>query len=127
MQGYVYIPSESEEQQQIFTWASYAMGRWPELEYLHHIPNGGARSKATAGRLKAEGVKPGVPDICLPVPHGGYHGLYIELKKRKGGRVSDKQSKWITALRSFGYAAVACHGAQEAIEVIQRYLSLREE
>lgn len=127
MPDYTYIPTESEEQQQIFQWAAYAIGRWPELKYLHHIPNGGARSKATSGKLKAEGVKPGVPDICLPVPHGKYHGLYIELKRRKGGRLSDDQSEWLTALRGFGYFAVSCRGAQEAIEVIQRYVSLKEE
>lgn len=126
MPDYTYNPSESEEQQQIFQWAAYAVGRWPELKYMYHVPNGGARNKATAGRLKAEGVKPGVPDICLPVPHGKHHGLYVELKRRKGGRVSDEQKDWIAALHSFGYATAVCRGAQEAIEVIQRYLRLTD-
>ena len=121
------VPTESEEQQQIFQWASYALGRYPELKYMYHVPNGGVRNKATAGRLKAEGVKSGVPDICLPVPRGKYHGLYIELKRRKGGRLSDDQSDWIAALRGFGYLADSCRGAREAIELIQRYLNLREE
>ena len=67
--------SESQEQQALFEWAELSKRCFPELELLFHVPNGGARSKATAGRLKAEGVKPGVPDLCLPVPRGAYHGL----------------------------------------------------
>lgn len=30
-----------------------------------HTPNGGGRSKAEAGALKAQGVKPGVPDVVV--------------------------------------------------------------
>lgn len=81
-------PNESVEQQCLFRWAEFASGKYPELRLMYHIPNGGARSKATAGRLKAEGVKAGVPDICLPVSRDGYHGLYIELKRERGGKIS---------------------------------------
>lgn len=41
------------------------------------------RDKATAVALKRQGVKAGVPDICLPVARNGYHGLHIELKAGK--------------------------------------------
>lgn len=116
-------PTESEEQQRIFEWAWWSRGRYPELELLHSIPNGGARCKATAGRLKAEGVKAGVPDMFLPVPRAQKHGLYIELKKKKGGRLSDEQKKWIAALAAKGYTAIVCHGADEAIKAITGYLS----
>jgi hypothetical protein len=63
---------------------------------LFAIPNGGARHKAIAGKLRAEGVRAGVPDICLPVPRGEYHGLFIELKRPKGGHVSEEQEAWIS-------------------------------
>lgn len=120
------IPDESQEQQNVISWTQWSLGRYPELEYLHHIPNGGARSKATAGRLRAEGVKPGVPDLCLPVPLGGYHGLYIEMKRRKGGTVSADQRRWIDFLQRHGYAVYVCKGAEEAIKTIEHYLSLKE-
>ena len=80
--------------------------RWPELRLLHAIPNGGKRDIRTAAMLKAEGVKPGVPDICLPVPRGGKHGLYIELKRRKGGTVSKAQEAWIRALMAQGFVII---------------------
>lgn len=64
------VPTESVEQISLFRWANYSRGRYPELALLHHIPNGGTRSKSEAGRFRAEGVKAGVPDICLPVARG---------------------------------------------------------
>lgn len=78
-------PSEDVEQAQLFAWAAYASGKYPELALMHHIPNGGKRGKAEAARFKLQGVKAGVPDIFLPCARGGCHGLYIELKRVKGG------------------------------------------
>lgn len=114
--------TESQEQQLLFEWAALAVGRWPELALMYHIPNGGSRSKSEAGRFRAEGVKAGVPDICLPVARGGYHGLYIELKRVKGGRVSTAQQGWIAALRDQGYYACVCKGWDDAAGVIKKYL-----
>lgn len=117
---------ESDHQIALFEWA--AMVPLPELRLLYANANGGARHKATAGRLKAEGVKPGVPDLCLPVARHGYHGLYIELKRPKegpgtrAGKTSDDQDAWIAALTAEGYRAVVCYGWVEASEEIMRYL-----
>ena len=100
-------------------------GGWetrPELGLLYAIPNGGKRAIKTAVALKKQGVKRGVPDMCLPVPRGGFNGLYIELKRVKGGTVSDEQREWIAALNTQGYKAIICHGAEEAIEQIRGYL-----
>lgn len=117
------IPTESQEQQALFQWAAFAEhSLWGELWGLYHIPNGGSRNKAEAARLKAEGVKKGVPDICLPVPRGGYHGLYIELKRQKGGRLSEEQKEWLRFLSAQGYKAVACMGWEDAMGVIDEYL-----
>lgn len=117
--------TESQEQQLLFEWAALSSGRWPELALMYHIPNGGSRSKAEAGRFKAEGVKAGVPDICLPVARGGYHGLYMELKRVKGGRVSPAQQGWIAALRDQGYCACVCKGWDDAAHIIKAYLEGR--
>ena len=92
------------------------------MKYCYHIPNGGSRNRIEAHNLKLEGVKAGVPDICLPVPCGNYHGLYIELKRTKGGVVSDAQKEWIEMLNGRGYLAVVAKGANEAIKVISDYL-----
>lgn len=119
------IPTESNEQQTLFAWARAMSGRYPELAMLYHIPNEGKRSARTGARMKAEGLRTGVPDICLPVARGGNHGLYIELKRRKNSRVSADQIRWIENLMAQGYAAAVCYGCDEAIEIIQNYLAGR--
>ena len=72
------LPSEGQEQATLFNWARMMEGMYPELRLMFHVPNGGGRSKAEAGRFKMEGVKAGVPDIFLPVPRGNYHGIPAE-------------------------------------------------
>ena len=96
--------------------------RWPELRLLHAIPNGGSRNPIEARHLKEQGVKPGVPDIFLPCARGEWHGLYIEMKRRKGGRVSDEQREMIRLLIEQGYKAVVCYGWEEAKNVIVEYM-----
>ena len=119
-------PQESAEQTWIFRWAAVMSASHPELKLLFHIPNGGSRNKIEAAKLKAQGVKPGVPDICLPVPNDEYHGLYIELKRRDGGHVSENQKAWLSALKACGYKAEICKGADEAVSMIEDYLNIRK-
>jgi len=116
---------ESDEQTAIIEWANIMQHRVPELALLYHVPNGGSRNVIEAKRLKAQGVKSGVPDLVLPVARGKYHGLYIELKTLRG-RVSDTQKQWLEALRNQGYAAIVCRGADEAIAMIAKYLAGEE-
>ena len=116
------VPSEDDEQMAVVRWAAHMMGRWPDLKWLYHIPNGGKRGKVEAARFKAMGVKAGVPDLCLPVARGGYHGLYIEMKRRVGGRLSPDQKDWADGLRANGYCVCRCDGWNEAVAVLEGYL-----
>ena len=72
--------SEDTEQINVVSWANWNVNRYPELKWLHHVPNGGSRNKQEAVKLKQMGVKAGVSDLCLPYPKGLYCGLYIEMK-----------------------------------------------
>lgn len=120
--------TEHDEQVAIFRWAQMQEAVCPELRMLYAIPNGGKRDKITAARLRDEGVKSGVPDICLPVPRGRYHALYIELKRRaiKGvqnaGKLTEDQKAWLDGLSEQGNMACVCYGAAEAIKTIKEYL-----
>ena len=113
--------SEDTKQINVISWASWQMQKYPELKWLHHIPNGGSRNKAEAANLKRQGVKAGVPDLFLPVARGGYHGLYIELKFGKN-KTSKNQDKWLSALSKQGYCAMVCYGWVEAKKAICEYL-----
>ena len=90
---------------------------------VFHIPNGGYRNKAEAAHLKAQGVRPGVPDLCVPVARYGYHGLYIEMKAKKNGRVSAYQQRWLALLRENGDCAYVCNGADAAIRLLDQYMT----
>lgn len=116
--------TEHDEQAALFEWRELAKGEYPELEMLYSNPNGGYRPKATAVKMKKEGTLAGVPDIFLPLADGGYHGLYIEMKKATGNAsdVSDSQLKVIAALRSNGYAVMVCFGFEEAREALITYV-----
>ncbi|NDY89755.1 VRR-NUC domain-containing protein [Ideonella livida] len=97
--------------------------RIPEIELSHAVPNGGQRSKATAGRLKAEGVKPGVPDWQWPVARGGYIGLAIEFKSPGEGPTKEQRDR-INALQMAGWLAVLCWDWEAASRVVKGYAGM---
>ena len=97
--------------------------QWPEYRgLLFAVPNGGARSKATAGKLKAEGVVPGVADLILLVPKLWHHALCIEMKTAKG-RQSHEQKEWQAKVEAHGYKYAVCHSLDEFMETINNYLT----
>lgn len=108
--------AEADEQRAVVEYCG-----WKRIP-VFHIPNGGSRHPAEAARLKAQGVKAGVPDLCIPVARCGYHSLYIEMKAAKG-RVSGHQREWLDLLNAQGMRAVVCYGAESAIEEIESYMS----
>jgi len=85
------------------------------------IPNGGGRSRAEAGRLKAEGVRKGVSDVFVSFPAHGKHGMYIEMKAPTG-RVSDEQNKWIYDSQVLRYHAAVCFSADDAVNIWRAYV-----
>lgn len=93
----------------------------PHLRMLFAVPNGGDRHRIVAAKMKAEGVKPGVPDYLLPVPRGAFVGLAIELKSMTG-YASREQKQWIEDLRALGWRAEVCRGWEAAWGVIVEYL-----
>ena len=115
--------TEHSEQVALFDWASSEESRHLQLGLMFAIPNGGKRHIVTGKKLKAEGVKSGVPDIFLSVPRNGKHGLFIELKIGKN-KPSKNQLWWIHSLRAEGYAVEVCYGFLEAQTAIIDYLGI---
>ena len=122
------IGSESLEQQAVVKYCEYQSWRLPNANRIFHIANGGLRTKTEAIRLRAEGVKAGVSDLCLPVPLNGYHGLYIEMKRPDHtNKPTEDQIDWLDYFNSVGYKAVVCYGYEEAVTEIQRYYGIPDE
>ncbi|WP_337158158.1 VRR-NUC domain-containing protein [Pseudomonas putida] len=99
--------------------------RYPDVfELMYHVPNGGHRLKEVAAKLKAQGVKAGIPDLVLPMARGGYFGLYIEFKATVDpAAVSPSQQACIRRLNDQGYLAVVCRGHFDAMECLRAYLA----
>lgn len=72
-------------------------------------------------KLKASGLSKGFPDLEVFIGNG--KSLYIEMKRKKGGVVSEEQKKWMDWLNNNGYFAKVCHGADEAIEYVRGFIN----
>jgi hypothetical protein len=118
------IDREGQEQAALMTELRI---RIPEVaDLIFHVPNGGHRVKAVAAKLKAQGVKAGIPDLVLPMARGGFFGLYIEFKATppNDAAISDSQHERIRKLNAQGYLAVVCRGHFDTMEQIRAYLRL---
>lgn len=115
-------PLEDQEQM--------ALVSWLKMKGIRHfsIPNGGLRNKVIAGKLKAQGVVPGVPDLTIwPPPNcPSMPVLFIEMKRIKGGTVSEFQQEWLDyfcTLEQQGYPfrAAVCRGFDQARQFIESW------
>lgn len=113
--------TEEDHQRALATWLDLRGQLWC------HVPNGGQRPRGGAGKMKGQGVKPGVPDVLIFDPtRDGQKGLAIELKlpaqpRRKKGRLSPEQRAWLEGLRRRGWAAHVAYGWGEASHLVEQY------
>ncbi|MCP4566077.1 MAG: VRR-NUC domain-containing protein [FCB group bacterium] len=117
-------PFEAWEQEQFFKWVYSNQIKYPELQLINGSMNGVRVSPRIRATLKAQGLRPGVPDIDVPIARLPYHGLRIELKRQSGGQVSQAQKHFHEALRKQGYLVHVCCGWREAVESVKDYLTI---
>ena len=118
------IPTEHQEQAAFFKWwREYAPLKHIHVKLCFCIPNSSALS--ATGRLYKwnEGLTAGVSDIFLAIPKGGYHGLFIEMK-RTGSYATADQKEFSAAVSEKKYATALCYSSGEAIDKVQGYLSV---
>ncbi len=136
------VPDEHSEQAALIRRAFDRAALDPaaaDLGLLFAIPNGGDRHPAVARKLQAEGVQPGIEDLMLSVPRprratdppappgtppGWWCGLFLEMKRVRGGRVAPEQLQWHEWHREQGYRVEVCYGAADAWQVLCEYLDL---
>jgi hypothetical protein len=129
--------SEDGHQAAVFAWAAMNVDKYPQLKWLHAIPNGGQRYIAEASKMVAAGLRKGVLDIFLP--HGQlcgenwgayWHGCYLELKiesrrKQKNGGLTEEQIEFMEYCGQAGYYCKVCYGWIEARDTLVNYLEGR--
>jgi hypothetical protein len=118
--------SEHDEQVAVIDWCFHNIYRYPNLDLIYAIPNGAMLGGGRIGAmrmnaLKAEGLRPGVSDLCLPVARRGFHGMYLEMKTLTG-KPSENQLEFMAGVESEGYYTALCKGSEKAINELEWYL-----
>ena len=89
-----------------------------------HVPNGGWRSAAEAGKFKRMGVMPGVSDFILIAPrHGSVHALEL---KRRGQKPSEAQASFMQAVLAAGGHAAWVDSYEAALVQLKLWGAVRE-
>lgn len=127
--------TEDGAQSAVFCWAAMNVGKYPELKWLHAIPNGGSRHIAEATKMVAAGLRSGVWDIFLPLPihtewAKQYAGMYVEMKEEKrrnhkNGGLSDEQIEFKEYAERMGYYCKVCYTWEEARDMLIKYMELK--
>ena len=120
--------SEHDEQVAV---VDYLHKRYPSVLFWS-TPNGARlASGRTAERLaairmnilKAEGLLPGVSDIIIFEPRGGYSAMFLELKRPDGGGGASENQMWfLREVEKRGAFGVVANGYDEAKPFIDDYL-----
>lgn len=119
------VPLEDDEQIEFV--------QWLELQGIKFtaIPNSTyTKSWKQKMRNKLLGLRPGLLDIFLVIRRdqsitGRGFALFIEMKRRKGGRLSEDQKAWIAAINGLDELAIAAYeakGAEQAESIVSRHL-----
>jgi hypothetical protein len=137
----VQTPYETDVQATVIDWAHGYGHKLDGIDMLFSIPNGallGSRPHkctncgvwcngdynhfALAAKLKKEGLKEGVSDLFLSVARHGFHGFYLETKRRTRGRLSDEQESFGIRAQEEGYKFAVYENYAHAIKLIEEYL-----
>ena len=125
------LPTEYQEQCHIVSWSRMMSLHDARLRLLRAGMEGVRLTIGTRVKAKRAGLDSAWPDLFLSCPRpreggGAWHGLYIELKRRKGGTVSPEQREMHDRLRCQGYRVEVCRGSEAAIATIKAYLGMED-
>ena len=106
-------PLEAEEQEELVK----ILRRCGIVHFA--VPNGGYRRTVEAARLKRQGVVSGIPDLVLPGQDSRWRCLAIEMKRQKGGEVSEEQQEQHVRLKACGWRILVCYGCADAVRQLR--------
>lgn len=110
------VPLEETEQMTVIDWL-----RWNKILFSA-TANGIYTHPVSMSKMKRLGVAVGLPDILIftpPPTYPGVVGVSIEMKRRKGGVVSQEQLEWKEKLKAVGWLTYIALGADQAIEILE--------
>lgn len=110
---------EHDMQKAFFEWLNLVHPEEDEVTFA--VPNGVRCSKSQAVKLKAEGLKAGIPDVFMGVPRGTFPGLFIEFKI-KPNKPSEAQKSKIASFKSRGYRCEVIYNIDDAMNLVNEYV-----
>lgn len=116
--------SEAQHQTFVFQVLQLNERKYPFLKWIYAVPNGGHRHPAVAAQMKAQGVKRGISDICIPIPKKDYHGCYIEMKM-VGKKLTPEQAEFAAFIMENDYEFAMCLTCDQVLETIENYLQIK--
>lgn len=116
---------ETTIQQQVVKWFAWKYPEAYKTGALFAVPNEGKRTRATASRMRSEGMVSGVADLILLLPRGGFHGACFEMKSEKG-KLTKGQSDWLNARILEEYFCDVFFSYEQAVQGIEQYMSLEK-
>ncbi len=99
-----------------------AHGPLGALRLFYAIPNGGARSPQAAQYLRAEGLRPGMWDNCLPLPRFGFGAAYLEHKAVPQRLTADQIAVGWALVRA-GNAVRISYSFEDSRDFLTKYLT----
>lgn len=114
--------SEHDLQKAYFAWVREMATRDWRYRTIFAVPNAARRSYALAARMKAEGLTPGVPDVCIPVKAAGGGVLFLEFKTGKGKLTTDQETV-IQYLRDAGNTVSVVRTLKEATGITRGWIN----
>ena len=111
---------DNEEMHEQIKLIDYLRLQYPRVLFTI-APSGMKLPISVAVKMKRMGYRAGTPDVLILTPSKYFGGLFIEMKRCKGGVVSEEQQEFIDHLRANGYCAEICHGFDEAKLVVDNY------
>lgn len=119
-----YVPREDEEAVVFADWLR-AM-RIPHTHVANEVGGSTKTARMRAIKAKKMGQTAGVWDyeVFIPVENidgeiDAYQEVRVELKRKRGGRISQTQKNWGAVYELAGIPCKVCKGAGEAIEFIE--------
>lgn len=107
---------------------AYLRANLPKPWLVFHVPNGGGRSKAEAGILKAMGVLAGVPDLIVIGPKSYMAAIELKAppKRLRSGLLSNAKPRLNPSQRSLqadlgacGVPVLVCDSVVGAVTALQ--------
>ncbi len=114
---------EADAQAAYFEILDLNLREFPFLFAIHASMNGAFRSAAVAGQSRAQGQRPGVPDVCIPITRHGYGGAWIE-NKFGDNRMTPEQIRFRDFLLTQNYAFKTCYTLENALDFTEWYLGI---